>query len=90
MIKLQLAEQEVTDIAEALDNPDVSEHGKKKLLAMTMHQEGAPHGFIGRCLRIRPSTLISYLTEYQEGGLPKVLEDRYYRPSSALMPFCNA
>lgn len=87
MIKLALTDEEVVDIAEAMDSPEISEHGKRKLLVITMHQQGAQHGFIGSVLRISPSTLISYLREYEEGGLPGVLEDRYYRPSSALEPF---
>ena len=70
-----------------MDSPEVSEHGKKKLLVITMHRQGAQHSFIGNVLRISPSTLIGYLREYEEGGLPRVLEDRYYRPSSALEPF---
>ena len=70
-----------------MDSPEISEHGKRKLLAVTMHQQGAQHGFIGSILRISPSTLIAYLREYEEGGLTRVLEDRYYRPSSALEPF---
>ncbi len=87
MIKLTLTDQQCDDIAEALDNPEVGDRHKKKLLVITMHQQGAQHGFIADCLRISPTTLIGYLREYQEGGLPAVLEDRYYRPSSALEPF---
>jgi transposase len=87
MIKLILTDQQCDDIAEALDNPEVCDRHKKKLLVITMHQQGAQHGFIADCLRISPTTLIGYLKEYQEGGLPAVLEDRYYRPSSALEPF---
>lgn len=40
----------------------------------------------GPLRRLQP-TLISYLREYEEGDWPGVLEDRYYRPSSALEPF---
>ena len=52
-----------------------------------MHHEGASHGFIGRCLNISQPTLRTYLLEYQQGGLERVLEDRSYRPSSSLEPF---
>lgn len=52
-----------------------------------MHHEGAEHGFISRCLRISPGSLTSYLKEYQSGGLSRVLENRYYKPSSSLEPF---
>ena len=87
MIKLTLRDQEGDDLAEALGNPEVGARFKKKLLVMTMPQQGAQHGFIAKCLRISPTTLIGYLREYQEGGLPEVLEDRSCRPASALEPF---
>lgn len=87
MISLQLTNDDLEDIAEAMDDPGVSERAKKKLLVITMHQQGAQHRFIASCLRISAPTLIAYLKEYRDGGLPAVLEDRYYRPSSALDPF---
>jgi transposase len=87
MIRLQLTDDDLEDIAEALDDPEVSERGKKKLLVITMHQQGAQHSFIASCLRISAPTLIAYLKEYRDGGLATVLEDRYYRPTSALDPF---
>jgi len=87
MIRLQLNERELDDVAEALDSPEISERAKKKLLVITMHVQGAQHGFIESCLRISSPTLASYLKEYQEGGLPMVLENRYYQPSSSLEPF---
>ena len=87
MIRLQLTDQELEDVAEALDSPEVGERAKKKLLVVTMHVEGAPHRFIESCLRISSPTLASYLKEYQEGGLPMVLENRYYKPSSSPEPY---
>lgn len=87
MIRLQLTNQELEDVAEALDSPEVSERAKMKLLVVTMHVQGAQHGFIESCLRISSPTLASYLKEYQEGRLPKILENRYYKPSSSLEPY---
>jgi transposase len=87
MISLELCDQDVLDIEEALDSPESSDRSKRKLLAITMHHEGASHGFIARCLRISAGTLTSYLKKYRDGGLGSVLECRYYRPSSALEPF---
>ena len=87
MVRLPLTDQELEDVAEALDSPEVSERAKKKLLVITMHVQGAQHGFIENCLRISSPTLASYLKEYQEGGLPMVLENRYYKPSSSLDPY---
>jgi transposase len=87
MISLELCDQDVLDIEEALDYPESSDMCKRKLLAITMHHEGAPPGFIARCLRISAGTPTSYLKEYRDGGLGRVLEIRYYRPSGALEPF---
>jgi len=87
MIELHLSAREIQDICEALDDPSISEWHKQKLLALRMHHEGAAHGFILKCLRLSPTTLVAYLREYLKGGLPEVLADRYYRPASALLPF---
>lgn len=87
MIRLALTEQEIEDVAEAIDSPEVSDRAKKKLLVITMHVQGAQHQFIESCMRISSPTLASYLKEYERGGLQEVLENRYYKPSSALQPF---
>jgi transposase len=87
MIELHLSARQIEDICEALDDPSISERHKQKLLALRMHHEGAAHGFIIKCLRLSPTTLVAYLKEYLKGGLPEVLADRYYRPASALLPF---
>ena len=87
MIRRQLTDQDLDDVAEALDSPEMGERAKKKLLVITMPVEGAQHGCIESCLRISAPTLASYLKEYQEGGLPMVLENRSDQPSSSLEPF---
>lgn len=87
MIDLQLTAQQLQDIGEALEDSDIEQRFHHKLLALRMHHEGASHGFIGRCLNISQPTLRTYLLEYQQGGLERVLEDRSYRPSSSLEPF---
>jgi transposase len=87
MIKLKLTNIEITDIAEALDDPAISEKNKTKLLVIRMHAEGAKHGFIANVLNLHANTVTNHLKEYETGGLPATLEDRYYRPSSALEPF---
>ena len=87
MIELHLSARHIEGICEALDDPSISERHKQKLLALRMHHEGAAYGFINKCLRLRPTTLVAYLKEYLNGGLPEVLADRYYRPTSTLLPF---
>ncbi len=87
MIRLELTDQELTDVAEALDDPATTEKSKTKLLVIRMHHEGARHGFIAKVLNLHANTITNYLKEYSKGGLAGTLEDRYYRPSSSLEPF---
>lgn len=87
MIRLELTELDLTDIAEALDDPTTTEKNKTKLLVIRMHHEGAKHRFIAKVLNLHANTITNHLKEYHEGGLPSTLEDRYYRPSSSLEPF---
>ena len=87
MIQLKLTDQEAIDIAEALDDPSISDKNKTKLLVIRMHSEGAKHGFIAKVLNLHANTITNHLNEYQQGGLSSTLEDRYYRPVSSLEPF---
>lgn len=87
MIQLELTAQEISDLAEALDDPATSEKNKIKLLAIRMHAEGAKSGFIAKCLNLHSNTVTNYLKTYLKGNLPAILEVKYYKPSSALDPF---
>ena len=87
MIRLNLNEQDVSDILEVLDDPTTNDVHKIKLLAIRMHAEGAKHGFIAKVLNLHANTITNYLKQYAEGGLSASLEDKYYRPSSSLEPF---
>jgi len=87
MIRLELTDLDLTDIAEALDDPTTPEKNKTKLLVLRMHHEGAKHGFIAKVLNLHANTITNHIKEYSNGGLAGTLEDRYYRPSSSLEPF---
>lgn len=87
MIRLELTDPQLADIAEALDDPSTSQKSKTKLLVLRMHGEGAKSGFIAKVLNLHANTITNHLKEYAGGGLASVLEDRYYRPSSSLEPF---
>ena len=52
-----------------------------------MHSEGGKHGFIAKCLKLHANTITNCLNEWQQGGLPAVIDDKYYRPSSSMEPF---
>ena len=87
MIRLELTDRDVSDIAEALDDPTTPEKNKTKLLVIRMHHENAKHGFIAKVLNLHSNTVTNHLKEYSKGGLAGTLEDRYYRPTSSLEPF---
>ena len=87
MIRLELTDQDISDIAEALDDPAISEKNKTKLLVIRMHHERAKHGFITKVLNLHSNTVTNHLKEYSKGGLAGTLEDRYYRPTSSVEPF---
>ena len=77
MIRLELTDADLSDIAEALDDPANSEKNKTKLLVIRMHHEGAKHGFIAKVLNLHSNTVTNYLKEYSKDGLAGTLEDRY-------------
>jgi transposase len=87
MIHLELTNEAMVDIAEALDDPSISEQNKIKLLVIRMHCEGAKHHFIAKVLNLHANTITNHLKQYQLDGLAGTLEDRLYRPSSSLEPF---
>ena len=87
MIQLEITEQELADIAEAIDDPATTEKVKRKLLALRMHHEGAKAGFIAKVLNVHQNSITNYLKEYRDGGLTATVEDRHYRPLSALAPY---
>jgi transposase len=87
MIEIQLTDQEIQDLNEAIDDPSHSEKTKIKLLVIRMRHEGAKTGFISKCLNLHSNTVTNYLNEFQTGKLPATLEDRYYKPTSSLDPF---
>ena len=87
MTRIQLSLTDIKDIEEAMDDPSRSDKHRTKLLVIRMHSEGGKHGFIAKCLKLHANTITNYLKEWLEGGLPAVLEDKYYRPSSSIEPF---
>lgn len=89
MISLRLGEVELTDIAEALDDPSTPDKFKRKLLAIRMHHQEVRGGVIASVLNISANTVTTYLRQYERGGLSEVLEDKAYRPSSSLEPFLD-
>ena len=54
-----------------------------------MHDEEFPHYKIARLLNISDDSVTRYIREYEQGGLSGVLEDKYYRPTSAVEAFLS-
>jgi transposase len=84
MIELNLTEQEIQDLTEAIDDPSHSEKTKIKLLISRMRHEGAKTGFISMCLNLHGNTVTNDLNEFKTGNIPVILEGRYYKPTSLL------
>lgn len=89
MIKIKFSEQELSDIAEAIDNPQIHDKFKKKLLSLRMHNLQVNNQVIASTLCISADSVTHYIKEYRDGGLAGVLEDKAYRPSSSLAPFMD-
>ena len=87
MTRIELSQADIRDIEDAMDDPSLSDKHRTKLLVIRMHSEGAKHGFIAKCLKLHANTITNHLKEWLEGGLPAVVEDKYYRPSSVMEPF---
>lgn len=87
MIRVNFSEQDLEDLTEALDNPDLSEKIKLRLLALKMHHEGAQSGFIAKVLNIHSNSVTNYLKTYLKEGIQGIIENKYYKPVSALAPF---
>lgn len=87
MIKLNLTDAQRDEIAEAIDDPATTERSKIKLLAIRLHSLGMPHGQIAAALNISNDTVTNYLKAYRKGGVPELIENRQFRPSSSVEPF---
>lgn len=87
MISIQFSDQDLNDINEACDVPDLPEKIKRKLMCLKMHQQKVTNIAITRVLNISANTVTSYIKEFRDHGIAGVLEDRSYRPSSCLEPF---
>lgn len=87
MIKLELTDEDREAIAEALDDPDLREGYRRRLLTIRMHDAGVPHGKIAGILNLSNDTVTNYLKLYLDGSIQAMIEDRYYRPSSSIEKF---
>ena len=83
MIKIEFTEEEIKKLHhEHLHNPHPLV--RKRCEVVYLKALGYPHQEIGHIVRISQPTLRDYLKTYQGGGLEKLKELNFYRPSSEL------
>jgi len=58
---------------------------QRKAEALLLKSQGLSHQEICRLAGISGNTLISYIRDYQEGGIDKLKEIRFYKPQSEMM-----
>jgi transposase len=56
-----------------------------KMETLWLKSQGMEHQVIAQLVGISENTLRSYLREYQDGGIERLKDIRFYRPSSELM-----
>ena len=87
MIRLELREVKLGNMAEVLDDPEIEPRLKNKLLVVTRHHEQVRHGVIARCLKVSADQVTKILKIDQNEGLQGILENRCYQPASRRAPF---
>ena len=86
-MNLELNQQDIDDIDEALADEDLPGKFRRKLLTLKMRHAGAPLGMIAKTLKVTIRSVSNYIAEFHEGGLEATLEDRAYCPMSSVEPF---
>ncbi|NJR52185.1 MAG: hypothetical protein HC780_24060 [Leptolyngbyaceae cyanobacterium CSU_1_3] len=83
MIKLTFTEDEIEQLHyERFHHPHP--RVQQKMEALYLKSQGCPHWQIVQLLRITEPTLLSYLRDYQSGGIAKLKQLTFYRPQSEL------
>ena len=62
-------------------------HVQRKMEALWLKSLGLPHSLICQICCISGNTLREYFRDYQRGGIARLKEVRFYRPTSRLAPF---
>ena len=63
---------------------------QRKMNVVYLKSQGISHKEIKRLERICENTLLSYLREYQEGGIERLKEVRFYSPKSDLEKYSKS
>ena len=86
MIQLEFRfEDRAALAAERFEHPHP--HVQRKMEALWLKSLGLPHSLICQICCISGNTLREYFRDYQRGGIARLKEVRFYRPTSRLAPF---
>lgn len=86
-MNFELSNREVKDIEAALEEIDLKDKIRRKLLSLKMRNSGAPLEMIASSLNLTTRTISNYIAEFREGGLKAAMEDRAYCPESSIEPY---
>lgn len=84
MIALEISDEDWEAIAEELDDPEIDPRIRRKLMAIRMHGLGVPHATIAATLNVSDDTVTNYVKLYRDEGLPGLVENRHYKPTSSI------
>ena len=90
MIIIELSDEDRQAIAEELDDPEIEPRMYRRLMTVRLHDLSVPHRAIAQALNLSDDTVTNYLKLYRESGLPGLMENRSYRPTSSVEPWLEA
>jgi len=83
MIRITFTEDEIEQLRkERFGHPHP--RVQRKMEALLLKSEGLPHNQIIRIVGISENTLRQYLREYEEGGIERLKDIRFFRPQGEL------
>ncbi len=62
-------------------------HVQRKMEALLLKRYGLPHELIADITGVCPNTLRSYFDDFLQGGINRLFEIHFYKPTSDLIPF---
>ncbi len=86
----ELSKRARRDIEAALDEDNLKDKIRRKLLALKMRDAGAPRDMIASSLGLTVRTVANYIAQFREGGFKAIMEDRAYCPESSIEPHLGA
>jgi hypothetical protein len=86
MIRLELSDEDRAAIEEELDDPTTEPRLHRRLMTVRLHDLSVPHRSIAHALNLSDDTVTKYLKLHRESGLPGLLVNRSYRPTSRVEP----